>query len=112
MNAVATYPPPAPVLLPFMSVQVGPGMGSIQRMAYDSLARRGRGMAENQHPTVQDGLVHILSMGHRLQTLSFDKGVGTVRCRSHRMRHIHDRIAPPPLNLCSPSERGCLRDDA
>lgn len=80
-------------------------MGSRQRVAYDSLARRGRGMAENQHPTVQDGLVHILSMGHRLQTLSFDKGAGTVRCCSRWARQNYHGIArpprppPPPLKL-------------
>ncbi len=53
-------------------------------VSYQQLAKRGRDISSsaqnksNQLFRVDEGLVHIVSMGHRLQTISFSEENSTV----------------------------------
>lgn len=48
--------------------------------SYQQLAKRGRDFSTNNHFfTVGEGLVHIVSMGHRLQTISYTQENSTVK---------------------------------
>ena len=55
-------------------IKIGNGPRSSEATnAYGSLASRGRDQQSRKGSATEDGLVHILSMGHRIQTLYYDK---------------------------------------
>ncbi|CAM9486869.1 unnamed protein product, partial [Ectocarpus sp. 4 AP-2014] len=55
--------------------------------SYQQLAKRGRDFSTNNNFfTVREGLVHIVSMGHRLQTISYTQENSTVKVRRFTLK--------------------------